>query len=1099
MRFLTFGGNSSAGNGGPLRAGPLRVAGVFLVLLSLGAAARRSGAQTPPAAPIVLTGRVLAGRTPLPGVSIVASSVALHQRFITASGPDGGFQLRLPRPGRYALRATFAGFAASGQTIDLSASGPTRVLIEMTLAARLRAAGNAQAARLGGELGGPQNLALQASDNGAGSGFNALEEGNAASAAALPGASGGNGAPVDTSTQAVTISGRMGQSSPDALNAARRFRGFRPGEARGGPGGFGGRGGFRGGGPMIFIARSRGGFNFNQPHGSVYYSLADSALDARPYALTGIPSPKPSFVQQRYGIALGSPLVIPKIINSPKTFVFLNVTGNHSKSPFTAFSTVPTLAERGGDFSGATTRGGQPITLYDPASGQPLANDSVAVSPVAQALLPYIPVPNLPGGFQNFYYATTTRTSTDQASLRFMHNFGAGGIGFGRGRGGARNNLSVALRYQGSNEARADALPTIAGTTRSRGIDVNASYARGLGHLTNIVRVGYNRQRVETQNLYAFLQNVAGAAGIGGIADAPFDWGLPSLSFSDFASLNDIAPALTRNQTGSIGEAVIWNRGKHNWRFGGDFRRIQVNPETDANPRGSFVFSGLYTARLVNGAPAPATGNDFADFLLGDAQQAAVNYGAGAEYFRGDSWDLYAQDNWRMRGNLSLNWGLRYEFISPLTEKYNRLADLALQFGTATPGLTAVTPLLAGRPPFATSLPLSLIRPDRDGFEPRVGFAWVPWHDTVLRGGYGINLNTGAYASLATQMAAQPPFATSQTLVGAANGPLPLANAFAAAAGGQITNNFAVDPNYRLGYVQLWNLDLQRQLSPTLLLNLDYSGSKGTDLDQTLAPNRGPAGLLLPGVDAFLWETSGGDSILHAGTVQIRKRLQSGFSFGAAYTWSKSIDDASTIGGGATVVAQNPLDLAAERGLSSFDVRHRFTGDFDYELPWGPERRWLTGDTWAARLFGQWQWSGDFTLATGTPLTPRVLGNAGDVARGTNGTLRPDLTGQPLTVAAPGIAEFFNTAAFALPPSGAFGDAGRNILTGPGTIIFNSALSKTVSLGEFRNLELSLRANNVFNTPQWTGVDAVVNSPTFGRVTGVGSMRTVQVLARYRF
>ncbi|HZT73156.1 MAG TPA: TonB-dependent receptor [Terriglobales bacterium] len=1066
------------------------------VLLYGGAAALR--AQAPPG-PVVLSGRVLSGRTPLPGVTIVAASAALHRRFITATGVDGSFELHLPAPGRYALRATFAGFAPSGQTIAVAA-GRSRVLIEMTLLARLQAAAGAPArAGAGADLGaaGPQNLTLQDNEAGGGAGFSNLEEGNAANLAGGAAVPGLNGA-ADTSTEAVTIAGRMGQTEPGMLSpgAERRFARFRQ-NGPGGPPGRGGPGGFRGG-PMIFIARRRGGFDFNRPHGSLYYSLADSALDARPFALTGVPAPKPAFLQQRFGFAVGSPLVIPKLVNSPKTFVFLNVTGNHSSSPFTAFSTVPTVAERAGDFSGATTRAGQPIVLYDPATGQPLANDAVpAISPVAQALLPFIPAPNLPGAAQNFYYATTSKTSSDEAALRLMHNFGPAPAGFGRG--GARNNLSLAVNYSGSRDAQPNALPTIAGLTRSRGLNVNVGYVRGAGRVTNIMRVVFNRQRVETTNLYAFVQNVAGAAGITGIAAAPFDWGLPGLAFSSFTSLNDVAPSLVRNQTGSFSDFVIWFHGKHFWRFGGDFRRLQVNPETDANPRGSFVFSGLYTARLVNGAPAPGTGSDFADFLLGEAQQASVNFGAGAEYFRGDSWDLFAQDNWRARGNFTLNWGLRYEFVSPLTEKYNRLANLDLQFASSS-ALAAVAPVLAGGlGPYSGRLPLALIRPDRGGFEPRFGFAWSPLRNTVLRGGYGININTGAYASLATQLAAQPPYATSQTVIGAVAAPVAMAAAFTPPAPGVITNGFAVDPNYRLGYVQLWNLDLQRQLRPTLLLNFDYSGSKGTNLDQTLAPNRGPLGLLLPGVDAFLWETSGGDSILHAGSVRLRKRLQGGFALGGTYTWAKSIDDASTIGGGATVVAQNPLDLAAERGLSSFDVRQRLTGDFDYELPWGPERRWLAGDSWAARVFGQWQWSGDFTIASGTPLTPRVLGNPGDVARGTNGTLRPNLTGRPLAVAAPSIAEFFNTAAFAVPPPGEFGDAGRNIIPGPGSLVFNFALSKTIALGEYRMLELRLEANNVFNTPQWTGVDTVVNSPTFGQVTAAGPMRAMQLLARYRF
>src|SRR5205085_9769789 len=172
-------------------------------------------------------------------------------------------------------------------------------------------------------------------------------------------------------------------------------------------------------------------------------------------------------------------------------------------------------------------------------------------------------------------------------------------------------------------------------------------------------------------------------------------------------------------------------------------------------------------------------------------------------------------------------------------------------------------------------------------------------------------------------------------------------------------NNYAVDKNYRLGYVQIWNANVQRELPAGLQLDADYTGTKGTHLDLVTAPNRGPSGLLIPGVQAFLLETSGANSIMHAGTLRLRKRLQKGVSFGLSYTYSKSIDDASSIGGvGSPVVAQDAFDIGAERGLSSFDQRHRFTATYIWELPFGTDKHWLNHGGLAATAFGDWTLSG---------------------------------------------------------------------------------------------------------------------------------------------
>jgi hypothetical protein len=237
---------------------------------------------------------------------------------------------------------------------------------------------------------------------------------------------------------------------------------------------------------------------------------------------------------------------------------------------------------------------------------------------------------------------------------------------------------------------------------------------------------------------------------------------------------------------------------------------------------------------------------------------------------------------------------------------------------------------------------------------------------------------------------------------------------------------------------------------------------------------------------------------MNAVTFRIRKRLTNGIAAGATYTLSKSIDDASSIGGGVGVVAQNDQDLQAERGLSSFDQRHRLSGDVTYELPFGANKRWFRSGA-TASLFGNWQVNGNVSLASGTPFTARVLGAVRDVAQGTNGTLRANDSGQPIDVANPTSTLFFNTAAFSMPAAGAYGNAGRNTIVGPGTSVVNLGVTRNLTFGQTRGMSIQLLASNVFNTVQFASIDTIVNSPTFGQVTSVRPMRRMQLLTRFRF
>jgi len=1118
---------------------------LLFLILPLTASGFQDATQSSQQSSGLIRGTVKSGTMPIPGASVSISAAGSEEKITVWTDLNGSYSAAVPSQGPYTVRVQMTAFASTTHEVVID-SAHQNVVVDFNLVLQSRV--KEQETRPPGlntsanRTGGFQRLAIANNAVGQESSGDSLGD-------VVPAGMPIPGIAPDSATESVAVSGnvsnplnsfgpselqpRFGDTSqPNSVLAGLGGPpGFGPGFGGGpGGGGFGGRGG--GGGGF-----GRRGFDINHPHGSIYYGIGDAALNASPYSLTGAPVINPNYVQNSFGGSVGGPLNIPHIYEGGnKTFYFINYNGRRGEQPFDQFSTVPTLLEREGNFSQTTyTTGalaGKPAEIFNPSTNTPFANNTISqINPVAKGLLPYIPQPNLPGDFQNFHFITTANNSSDDLNIRINHALGAATLGRRRaGRNAPRNNLTFGFHYHQSGATLTNPFPSVGGNTSVRSFDVPVSYVRSWHKLTNIARVDFNRSRTRTQNLYAFSDDITGALGIFGVSQNPFDWGLPNLSFTNFAGLQDVNPQLLRNQTITLSDNLIWNHGKHTWRWGGDFRQIQLNTETDSNSRGSFVFTGLNTSEIVAGQEIAGTGYDFADFLLGLPQQTSVQFGENNYHFRGDSWDLYAQDEWKLRGNLTFNLGVRYEYVSPFTEINNRLANLDLSPGVLNPalGTPIVERVVAGQTgPFSGSVPASLVRPDYNNFAPRIGFAWKPLPNTVVRGGYGINYNTGAFQTIVQQLAFQPPFSTTSTNIQSVPGELTLQQGFPSQAANDITNNYAVNPNYRMGYVQIRNLDLQQQVRPTLLLNLDYTGTKGTDLDILEAPNRTAAGIRIPNVQAFTYENSLADLAANAASVRLRKRLSQGFSLGGIYTFSKSIDNASSIGAGATSVAstpglggggtrasgsgptasagaanvaQNPFDLAAERGLSSFNQTHRFTADYLWELPFGHDKTWFSGNSPWRAVFGDWQWTGDWTIASGLPFTPRLLGNPSDVNRGTNGTLRPDLVpGETIQQSNPSITRWFNTAAFVAPASGQYGDARRNSIIGPGTHVFDMAFTKVVPIKEAKVLEFRAQATNIFNMPQYATIDTVVNSPTFGRVTAVGAMRQFTMTSRFRF
>jgi trimeric autotransporter adhesin len=1115
--------------------------------------------QPPPPTAFQISGTVKSGKTPLPGVAVTAANTLTGKKFSMATAIDGSFTFKnLPR-GRYVIKVEFMGFATVNQEVVVNPDNPAgKVDAELVLASRQQEdeANRASAAVNAGRgfqslavEGGLANLGdLGGNGNGGGNGTP-----SASDMASLP----MSGAGADIATESVSVAGTQGRSQDfgngNEDDLQQRIQDFRdraqqqggnqfgimggPGGGQnavfaGGPGGGGaGGGGAGGGGAGGGIAMGRFGrnFNLNQPHGFLYVQDDNAGLDARPYSLNGLQIPQSGYNQLKAGAFVGTPFKIPGLFDwSKTTFLTFGWYGVRGSTPYDAISTVPTAAERTGDFAGLTLNG-NPVTIYNPATGLPFAGNAIdasLISAQAKALLQYIPLPNMPGTLQNFQYVTSAEANTDNISFRLIENFagtgsafgpqgGAGRGGGGGRRGGPRNNLAVGFNFTRGNTNVVNPFPSLAGKTDIQGWNGNARWTYGKGKVTNSLSFTYNHNRNSTTNLYSGVTNVTGDAGISTpVPSIPFNWGLPSISLTSYSGFNDPTPSRELDQTYTISDQIIWTRGKNNFRFGGDYRRILQGFRSAQNSQGSFIFTGFATADYLPGSTTPLanTGNDFADFLLGLPQQTSLQASTTAYEFRANSFDGYAQDDWRILPSLSLNLGLRYEYNGPFVETGNEIANLDVRFSPSSVTGYLVLPGQSGR--FFGNYPDALVRPSKNDWAPRIGIAWKPMKNTVVRAGYGINYNLSQYSTFVRDFAFQPPFAITQTnSVADASKPstsdLTLADGFPGGTSSAVTNNYGLNPNYRLGYVQIWNVDMQRQLPGNVQLNVGYNGAKGTHLDtqRALIPTcETTASCAANEVSApFIYDSSEGNSILHAATVRLRKRLSRGFAVNGVYVFSKSIDDASSIGGGSVVVVQNPFDLVAERGLSSFDQKHNFTGNWIYDLPFGDNRRFLNKG-WVSHAIGGWQWSGGFTIASGLYFTPRVAGATEDINRGVTGSIRANVVaGEPFGAANPTTKEWFNTAAFCVTGQPAcvgptvYGDAGRNIIEGPAQFTFNSAINKTITIRETRSLELRLSATNIFNTPYFSTINTTVNSLTFGEVTGVSNMRRITMIARFRF
>ena len=809
-------------------------------------------------------------------------------------------------------------------------------------------------------------------------------------------------------------------------------------------------------------------------NGNIGLTFDNSAFDARTYSLTGQDTEKPSFNHLTGLLSFGGPLKIPGLLkNGPNLSV--NYQWTRQRNAVSQPGLMPTAAQRSGDFSQKI-----PVVI-DPASSLPFPGGLIPptrISPQAKQLLTLYPLPNFTGSTR-YNYQIPVLGALHQDSLQTRANKGIG----------KKDTLSGQFAFQSTRSDDSN-LVGFLDTGNTTGMNTNVSW-RHTYKPRLFVTLGYqfSRQTARIAPFFANRQNVSGNAGISGNNQDHTNWGPPNLTFaSGITPLYDAQSSFTRNQTNGLSVETFYYRGRHNMTFGGDYRKIQSNLLSQQDPRGSFTFTGASTG----------TQSDFASFLLGKPDTSSIAFGNADKYLRSSASDLFFTDDWRIGPGLTLNAGARWEYGSPIKERYGRLVNLDI-----APGYSAQVPVIGKNPIGALTgrhFPESLVAPTRNAIQPRIGVSWrpLPASSMVIRGGYGIYYNTSAYQLIARQMSQQAPLSRSLSVANTAADPLTLADGFKTSSA-TTPATFAIDPNFRVGYAQNWQLSVQRDLPHSMIITGTYLGIKGTRGVQQSLPNTYPDGapVICPACPrGFTYLSSNGNSTRHAGTVQLRRRMSSGFTASAQYTFAKAIDDSALGGRGqsGSLIAQDWLNLRGERGLSNFDQRHLLVFQTQYSTGMGTKGGALLRGARGTLLRG-WTVVAQVNSGSGLPLNPSYISAVNGT--GVTSSIRPDYTAAPLYSAPPGLS--LNPAAFAAPARGSWGNAGRNSIRGPVQFTTTATMSRTFRLTAKYNMDLRVDSSNPLNHVTFPSWNANINSAQFGLPMSANAMRSLQTTIRVRF
>jgi hypothetical protein len=880
------------------------------------------------------------------------------------------------------------------------------------------------------------------------------------------------------------------------------------------------------------VTRSGG----NSYHGALWEFLRNDAFDATRFPNAAAEPLK----QNQFGGSIGGP------VHRDKTFFFGYYEGFRNRQGNSFVSTVPSLAERQGDFSAMCTEGIDPITGFCPNPAHQLFNvffqqpypfnqlpapnpaNPLAQNPFSVSLLSLFPKPDV--GTNGFLSTGTLRDDRNQFGLRMDHYL--------------TSKDTLNLRYMFNDVNRLDPLSPAGASIPGYPVGEDHRAQNFVGQETHtfsptmigVLRFSYLRNKflVDEHVNHTSLTSL----GFGYSPSLAAAAGPPFMQVNGYTSVGDpiTGPRDTYENAFDYSGAVSWVRGAHEMKFGGGYQHLQVNALQGIATNGFFVF-----------APFPVT-NSFASFLWGVPVVFLQGRGDFNRGIRGNALNGYAQDTYKLNRRVTLNYGLRYELPSPYTEIHNRQTLFVPgRQSTVVPGAPAGVLY-----PGDKGVPAGLIPTFKKGFAPRFGVAWDPrgdakWLVTAAYGMFYEPYYTGQGGPLQSPISAPPFLQTPQ--VGPSpffnfsdpfNGNPPIAGQFSTP-----LTNLTVSPNLPLPYTQDWDLNIQRSLGKDLLFEIGYVGTKGTKLPRFVEGN--PA-IYVPGFDSVsgqpnsttgnadqrrlysgctladppntcVYSSTGliagiADSSYNALEASLKKRFSHGLSFLASYTLSKSIDDASSFNmtgsaakpvAGENDLAQDPFNLAAERGPSLFDARHRFVLSYQWELPF-----WKQPHGWYQQAIGGWQLNGIATAMSGTPFTVfdshdvSVQGGAPEIT-GFSAN-RPNLVSGQNPNAGPHSAKaWLNANAFQAitqdpnSPVQQFGSAGRNIATGPGYANWDFSVFKNIHVMESKEIQFRAELFNVLNHTNFRLPDSDISSPTFNQIQAAQPAREIQLALKFLF
>jgi outer membrane receptor protein involved in Fe transport len=853
----------------------------------------------------------------------------------------------------------------------------------------------------------------------------------------------------------------------------------------------------------------------NQIHGLAYEYVRNQLFDANDFFSNRNKLKKPENNQNQFGGNFGGPLIKDHL------FGFFNYEGTRIKQGVSRISTVPLPNERIGDFSPATGAavGVTYPTIYDPTTGLPFANNQVpsgSIDPVVAQLIALFPLPNLPGELNNYARNALAVDNNDSYNGRIDWSASSQDTVFGRFSYSNRSRF-----IPGFFGGIADGTSTSAWGRQKLKSD---SFVLGWTHafsprLLNSFHLGFVRNYSYAQQdpfgLNAADQFVPGIPNNPAIAG-----GVPLTTFTSFAFLGspDFLPKSQVPQQFEWVDAVSLTLGRHSLKLGASLWAPLRNIfQDEPGTRGDLTFTGVFTCqRNATNQCVAKTGLPYADGLLGLVQSTQLT---NVFFVDQRLWMLagFAQDDWKVTPKLTLNLGLRYDFATPALEAKNRMANF--------------DPSGTGSLVFAKSGSLqdrSLVQPNKKNFAPRVGFAYSPRQDTVVRGGYGIYYTLFERYGSENQLALNPPFLINKTLASNTAPVLIAQNGFPSDFLDPSTVNLqqlqsfhlrTTNPDNSPPMVQQWSLGVQHEFFDKWTAEVNYVGTRSThlytltDFNQPVIVNNVSTGVK-PYADFGYIEYSSpsGYGNYHGLEATLSRRFSNGLHLQAAYTYSHSLDNTPQELESNSGAPRNGRNFAAWYGSSDFDVPHRIAVSYAYELPFGHGKPLLNRGI-ASYILGGFRTSGVYTYYSGHPFT---VNGGGTLAAALDpfgvATAVPNLIGTPHIVGnadcwfyaaqnghcqalAPNL-----TNAYALPPSGTVGDVGRNTLRGPHTSVFDAALMRDFRFGERTSLEFRWEVFNITNTPLFGQPNSNFSSGAAGTITTLsGDPRVMQFALRLGF